>query len=280
MPGVTRYLAFLFSSVCRRSPRLRRTLWREWYQFLARVYPRRDWGFMNYGFADADAGEVPLEERDEPDRYFIQLYHHVATLFPVEGRDVLEVGSGRGGGAEYVARYLRPRGTTGVDLAPNAVALARRRYRTSGLRFAVGNAEALPFPDESFDAVINVESSHCYPSMDRFLAQVRRVLRPGGHFQYADFRAAPRIPALERCLSRCGLELVEKRDITANVVEGLDHNDARNRERIRRLVHAPLVSSFLEFAGVHGSRVYEEFRTRESVYMSCLMRKGRTGRER
>ena len=51
-----------------------------------------------------------------------------------------------------------------------------------------GNAESLPFADESFDAVINVEASHGYPDFPRFLAEVARVLRPGGHFLYADFR--------------------------------------------------------------------------------------------
>jgi ubiquinone/menaquinone biosynthesis C-methylase UbiE len=272
---VTRQLAFLFSALCRRSPKLRRVLWREWYQFLARMYPRRDWAFMNYGFAGTNAqGEAGLEVCDEPDRYFIQLYHHVATLAPLDGRDVLEVGSGRGGGASYVARYLRPRTMTGVDFAPNAVRLARRRHRVSGLTFAVGSAEALPFDDGSFDAVVNVESSHCYPSMDRFLGEVRRVLRPRGHFHYADFRDRPKLAGLERQLDRCGLEMVKKEDITGHVVAGLDRNDERTRERIKRLVHAPLVSSFLEFAGVRGSRIYKEFASRECVYVSCLMRKG------
>jgi ubiquinone/menaquinone biosynthesis C-methylase UbiE len=43
-----------------------------------------------------------------------------------------------------------------------------------------GDAENLPFPQVSFDAVINVESAHCYGSIERFLAEVHRVLRPGG----------------------------------------------------------------------------------------------------
>jgi ubiquinone/menaquinone biosynthesis C-methylase UbiE len=51
----------------------------------------------------------------------------------------------------------------------------------------VTGREKLPFPDESFDAVINVEASHAYPQLSRFLGEVARVLHPGGHFFYADF---------------------------------------------------------------------------------------------
>jgi ubiquinone/menaquinone biosynthesis C-methylase UbiE len=56
------------------------------------------------------------------------------------------------------------------------------------LDFVRGDAQNLHFPDQSFDAVINVEASHIYPNLERFLGEVARVLRPGGHFLYADFR--------------------------------------------------------------------------------------------
>ena len=59
-----------------------------------------------------------------------------------------------------------------------------------------GDAQNLPFPDESFDAVINVEASHIYPNFERFLGEVARVLRPGGHFLYADFRNRDGLPRL------------------------------------------------------------------------------------
>jgi ubiquinone/menaquinone biosynthesis C-methylase UbiE len=50
----------------------------------------------------------------------------------------------------------------------------------TGLDFVHGDAESLPFSDGSFDAVINVEASHAYPRLTRFLEEVVRVLRPGG----------------------------------------------------------------------------------------------------
>ena len=66
-----------------------------------------------------------------------------------------------------------------------------------GLDFVHGDAENLPFPDESFDAVINVEASHIYPHFDRFLSEVKRVLRPGGHFLHVDFRNRDNFPSWE-----------------------------------------------------------------------------------
>jgi fatty-acid O-methyltransferase len=57
---------------------------------------------------------------------------------------------------------------------------ARRHAEGSAVELVHGDAENLPFPQVSFDAVINVESAHCYGSIERFLAEVHRVLRPGG----------------------------------------------------------------------------------------------------
>src|SRR5690348_11324182 len=95
--------AFLW--VLNRTPGLRRTLWRAFFDLLASRF--RDvgwWTLMNYGYAEADSAShaFVLQPRDEPERYPIALYRHVAMLAPLGGRDVLEVGSGRGGGASYV----------------------------------------------------------------------------------------------------------------------------------------------------------------------------------
>ena len=68
-----------------------------------------------------------------------------------------------------------------------------------------GDADNLPFADQSFDAVINIEASHCYPRLSHFLADVARVLRPGGHFLYVDarWRSGPRLGGASPML-RCG----------------------------------------------------------------------------
>jgi ubiquinone/menaquinone biosynthesis C-methylase UbiE len=161
--------------------RARQLAWRVCYGLLASRVPSPDWAFMNYGYAPLEPGPtLPLAASDEPDRLCIQLYQHVVEAAAVQDKDVLEVGSGRGGGASYMSRYLRPRTVTGLDLSQEAVDLCNRHRQAPGLTFTCGDAQSMPFPAGSFDAVVNIESSHCYPSMDTFLAEVHRVLRPGG----------------------------------------------------------------------------------------------------
>ena len=137
------------------SARGRRLLWRGWYQFLAARYRDPRWTFMNYGYRSPDVPAPALDPADEPDRSFIQLYDVVARGAPLAGRELLEVGCGRGGGAAYVARALGPRRVVAVDLSPRAIALCRRRFHQPNLSFDVGDAEALPFPDGAFDAILN-----------------------------------------------------------------------------------------------------------------------------
>ena len=144
---------------------------------------------------------LPLAESDERNRFGIQLYHRVATQADLSGKQVLEVSCGHGGGASYLARTLHPASYTGLDFNPDGIAFCQKRHHVPGLDFMHGDAENLPFADESFDAVVNVEASHAYPRLPRFLAEVVRVLRPGGHFLYADFRGRSEFPGWDAALA-------------------------------------------------------------------------------
>jgi ubiquinone/menaquinone biosynthesis C-methylase UbiE len=265
----------LFVITCRIFPSLRRVLWKRLYQLLAGMYKRKDWIFMNYGYAPLDPGEgkPTLYDDDEQDRYFIQLYHHVAGAIDLEGLDVLEVGSGRGGGANYIMRYLEPRSFVGVDFSEKAVVFCNGNYSVQGLSFLQGDAESLPFDDNSFDAVVNVESSHCYSSMDAFLAQVRRVLRPGGYLLYADLRDRDMVVMLNEQINRSGMRLIRRSDITRNVIEAMNKDSDRKMELIAESVSKIFLNSFREFAGIRGSEIYEGLSTGEVVYQSFVLQK-------
>ena len=72
---------------------------------------------MNYGFQPADGESVlELKEEDEADRYCIQLYERVSGGIDLNGREVLEIGSGRGGGASYLARYRGAKSVLGLEV--------------------------------------------------------------------------------------------------------------------------------------------------------------------
>ncbi len=268
--------ARLFLLLCRFAP-IKKLLWRWWYEFLAGLHRTGDWSFMNYGYAAIPADPIALEPADEANRYSVQLYHAVLDGVNPANRRVLEVGSGRGGGAAYLRRYHEPAAMVGVDFSARAIALCNELYAIDGLGFVQGDAEDLPFDDEAFDIVINVESSHCYGSVDAFLAQVRRVLRPGGYFLYADFRDQEKMAAWRQQIASSGLVLVREADITANVVAALDADDERKTALINRLVPRPLLGAFRDFSGVRGSAIYTEFRTGVTPYLRFVLQK--PGRE-
>ena len=261
--------------VLEHSPLLRRLLWRWWYGRLAKRYTAGDWTFMNYGFVPPGGERLTLEAGDEPDRLCIQLYHRVVSAADLAGREVLEVGSGRGGGASFLARYHRPVRMTGADFSAQAVALCRQRHAAvPRLTFVTGDAEHLPFADAAFDAVVNVESSHCYGHIDRFFAEAARVLRPGGWFLYTDFRAAEDVPAWHAALAaQAGWERVAHEDITSAVADAMQADDERKRRLIAEFIPPRFQHLFGEFAGLVGGQMYEGFRSRKILYHRFAFRK-------
>ena len=92
---------------------------------------------MNYGYAVLPGEWSPDVAVDPhlPEHLALQLYARLATLLQAEGQriwgetETLEVGSGRGGGAAYVAARFRPRRFVALDVSAQATALARRRAR-------------------------------------------------------------------------------------------------------------------------------------------------------
>lgn len=265
-----------FGRLTSTSPRLRRVLWKQWYELLAARYRQQaDWTFMNYGYAPVEPDPVPLflNRADEPDRYSIQLYHHLAGSVDLCDARVLEVGCGRGGGCSYVRRYLRPAWVLGIDYSPQAIAFCARRHTTPGLSFQAGDAEALSIESGAFDTVLNVESSHCYAEMTTFLGEVYRVLRPGGQFLWADLRAGAEIEATRGEFARAGFRCVRESLITANVLRALDLASEQREAAIERLVPRFTRRAVQDFAGVRGTRVYEGFRSGATQYLSCLLEK-------
>lgn len=239
-------------------------------RFVYRAITRRlrsdDVVFLNYGYEEDPPMGLPLSVSDEPNRFFIQLYHRTATQTDLSGKDVLEVSSGHGGGASYLTRTLHPASYTGLDLNPEAIALCRKKQALAGLKFVQGDAESLPFPDQSFDAVINIEASLHYPHFSRFLAEVARVLRPGGHFLYADVRGLGQVAEWEAALADAPLQMLSQREINAEVVRGIEGSSARWQGVIDRNVPRLLRGVIRDFSGVQGSRIYRSYQGGLSSY--------------
>lgn len=252
---------------------LRKAIWRLWYPFLTRRLRDEQVHFLNYAFETEPPVGLKLDPIDEPNRACIQLYHHVASQVDLHGKHVLEVSCGHGGGASWITRHLSPAHYTGLDLNPTGIRFCQQQHRVPGLDFIQGDAQKLPFPDASFDAVINVEASHCYPDFPGFLSEVARVLRPGGHFLYADFRFSDGFVAWETALSEAPLQMVQTRDIRDEVLRGMECNAARSDALIRNRLPKFLHGLGRDFAGLPGSSVYNALHSGDMSYRSGCFRK-------
>src|ERR1043165_8445080 len=133
-------------ALARFSPRFRRMMMRSWYEALVVIDRQKQISFMNYGYADLDPAKssLTLQDEDEANRYAIQMYHYVAGAIDLRDQDVVEIGSGRGGGAAYVNRTFQPQSMLGVDISKNAVAFCNKTYANGRLSFSHGDAENIP----------------------------------------------------------------------------------------------------------------------------------------
>jgi len=252
----------------------RRLVWKPVYQALASKFPTDTWSFMNYGYAtDYQEDDLVLSEKDEIHRYAIQHYHFLAIRTLIKDKDVLEVGSGRGGGSYYIATNLNPKSMIGMDLASNAVDLCNKNFISNNLNYITGNAENIPLENNSRDVIINVESCHAYGSVDNFLSEVRRVLRPGGYLLLTDIRGIEGKELLLKKLFNSGLQIIEEEDITLNVLNAIEREDKIKWKRIRQSVPKWLHASFSEFAGSVGSQTHKQLKNRDLVYFRFVLRK-------
>ncbi|MEZ5142156.1 MAG: class I SAM-dependent methyltransferase [Acidimicrobiales bacterium] len=151
----------------------------------------------------------------------------------------------------------------GTDLAYSSMAFCKTAYDGEPASFFQADAECIPLADRCVDAVVNIESSGCYPDMERFYRDVARVLRPSGVFLYADLMEADLPRPRPRRAARPGA----RGDLRAR------HHRQRETSRASRAERQLLAfeeggRSFLdrEWVGADGSQLNDKLTGEDGVY--------------
>ncbi|BCT33399.1 class I SAM-dependent methyltransferase [Pseudomonas protegens] len=226
----------------------------QWYDMMTRMFPDQRLTFLNYGYLAQDSDFDWINDADLEQKCSVNLIRTLLGDSDLRGKKVLEIGSGRGGNCSYLARYTGAASVTGLDFCPAHIELCNRVHALPGLSFVGGDAMALPFADNEFDVVINIESSHCYPDLNTFGAEVQRVLKQDGRFFYADTMKGDNTSALsepdsigvdffsnvlaqhQAMIEHARFKVEEHRDISDGVIRAFESQDGHLKHLLRSLV--------------------------------------------
>jgi len=179
------------------------------YDMLDRIYGHTDINFMNHGYSPADERTLGSNLKNQKTLY-INLLEEVDT----ENKKILDIGCGRGGGTIVYKDYFNFKEIHGCEINLKNFEYCNRN-NPGGIEYKLGDAENLDYPDNSFDIVSNVESSHSYTDINNFLKEVHRVLVPGGVFAFTDIKTLT-----SHAIKQIGLfEDIVEVDTTRNVAD-------------------------------------------------------------
>ena len=206
---------------------------------------------LGVGFLHGEVGSKEWFEEFDRIKASFGLFGVLDDFAPahLRGKRVLDVGCGPGFWARHLARLGAD--YVGIDISPRSAALARRSLELHGLRgrIEVGNAERLPFDDESFDAVISEGVIHHTPDTMACISEIHRVLKRDGRAAVSVYHRglALRSPLL--------FALAQRAMRTANI--GLR---GRGREG---MAAAPTAEEFVRMYDGAGNPIGRAYTTRE-----------------
>jgi len=136
---------------------------------------------------------------NNPVRALIQRYEvrRLRNMTDFIGGDVLEIGCGQGVGTILIARLFSPKKITAIDLDSKMIERSKRRVHLKHVHFEQGDASALRFENEQFDAVFDFGILHHIPNWKDAVHEIHRVLKPSGQFILEDLSSESfRLPLL------------------------------------------------------------------------------------
>ena len=230
--------------------------------------------FLNYGYVPTDSNnESAFTIRPGTfNANSVRLVFEVIGSVDLNDRTIVEIGCGRGGNAALVAEKFSGQ-VIGIDMSSEAIAFCRKTHLGHSIDFRVGDALNIPLADGSCDAIINVESSHSYGNLPKFLSEVHRICRSGGWFLHTDFLSAEDWDYVRTRLKALGFFTESDRDITANVLSSRDQASGNWDQ-----VYGDGSARVANFLALPGSSIYEQLRAGLLEYriMRSQLRTGAT----
>jgi len=125
----------------------------------------------------------------------------LAFIEPDEKQDFLEVGCGSGVVTRYLAKEYGG-SVTGIDIDPQQIELAKKGASgINNIRYYEADATSLPFENKRFDVILSFGVLHHVENWLEALKEIRRILKPGGYFLYADIIYPEKITSMDRSSS-------------------------------------------------------------------------------
>ncbi|WP_170973335.1 alpha/beta fold hydrolase [Rhizobium sp. FKY42] len=233
--------------------------------------------FLNWGYAPV-AG-MPDEALDPAsdtgsNAPFERLVSELIGPLRFDGQRFADIGCGRGGALEFIARHHRPLSFTGIDLSTDNITAARKLLGERRVRLQIADACNLPLGDKSQDVIFNLESSGAYPDMGAFLGHVYRTLAPGGVFLHGDLWPRQMVAPFRQIMEDMGFVCESFRDVTIQVCH------ARERmppSLVDRLALQPDMGELRDYFAAPGSAMWNCLDQGEIVYLLTRWRKTGNG---
>ena len=122
----------------------------------------------------------------------------IRSLKPFEPKVLLDIATGTGDFAILAAQMLHPDKLIGADISEGMMAIGREKVKTAGLQqvisFEKEDCTNLSYPEATFDAVIAAFGIRNFANLDKGLAEMCRVLKPGGHLSILELTSPVSFP--------------------------------------------------------------------------------------
>jgi ubiquinone/menaquinone biosynthesis C-methylase UbiE len=231
----------------------------------------------NWGYAPVDD---EMSKYDADLRYAMQLYKELVSSsngYRINPDCVIaEIGSGKGAGCQFLTTKFKPKKYIGVDYSSVAIDFCNRHYNNlEKVEFICADAHNLPIEKQSVDVVINVESSHIYKDVGRFLKEVYRILKKDGKFLFTDFRHIKNSPvhSLEMLILESGFSIEEKRIISPHIYDSCVIASERRKQIINYASPWYLKKFFYHYAVLNGTTKLKKLGNGEIVYFMYHLKK-------